>query len=194
MDDVLDILKTAKDLCDVVAKCDEIIVDDNMPRAIAEIVKFHAKGAAATGLASGWVPGVGGTAMAVTSAGFIWSMYARIGEKVGLKFSENVLKSIATGVATNLAGYAVASIAITTVSSFIPLAGNILAATVAGGVSYAITLVSGIVYMKLLTTLFKSNKNINEINESELKNMADDIIKNENIDEMMKKAKSGYKK
>jgi hypothetical protein len=54
-------------------------------------------------VASGWVPGFGGLAAAGISARFIWTMYGRINSKIGLPFSENVVKSIATGIATNLA-------------------------------------------------------------------------------------------
>jgi hypothetical protein len=35
-------------------------MDDNLPQNIAEIVKFHAKGAAAAALGSAWIPGAGG--------------------------------------------------------------------------------------------------------------------------------------
>lgn len=34
-------------------------------------------------------------------------MYLRINSKLGLSFAENVIKSVGSGVATNLAGYAV---------------------------------------------------------------------------------------
>ncbi|WP_229933522.1 hypothetical protein [Campylobacter majalis] len=37
--------------------------------------KFHAKGAATAGVAGGLVLGIDATVMAVTAAGFIWSMY-----------------------------------------------------------------------------------------------------------------------
>jgi hypothetical protein len=76
-------------------------VDANLPQEIADIVKFHSAGAAA--VASGWVPGFGGLAAVGINAGFIWTMYGRINSKIGLPFSENVVKSIATGIATNLA-------------------------------------------------------------------------------------------
>jgi hypothetical protein len=94
------LLHQAKHLVEAMDKT----VDDALPHEIADIVKFHAKGAAAAALASAWIPGVGAAAAVAASAGFIWSMYGRIGAKIELPFGQNVLKSLASGAATNVAG------------------------------------------------------------------------------------------
>ena len=73
--------------------------DKMLPQEIAEVVKLHSKLA----VGSAWIPipGADVAAGAVT----IWTMYTRINKKLGLSLKENVLKTIASGVATNLAGY-----------------------------------------------------------------------------------------
>lgn len=92
-------------------------VDSCTPQEIADIIKFHSKGAAAAGVAAGWVPGAGGAAATVISAGFIWTMYGRINSKIGLTFSKSILKTLASGIATNLAGYLVGSLVLNAIYS-----------------------------------------------------------------------------
>ena len=91
-------------------------------------------------------------------------MYGRINFILGIPFSENLLKSLATGVATNLASYAVASIVVSTCLSFIPGIGSLGATAIVVATSYALTLASGYVDMKVLIGLAKLEgiKNINE--------------------------------
>ncbi len=168
-------------------------VDDSLPKEIADIVKSHSKGAAIAGVAGGWIPGVGGTAAVVISAGFVWSMYSRINGKINLPLSENIIKSVASGVATNLAGYAISSIALGTVFSFFPVLGNIAASAIAGGTCYALTLASGFVYLKILTNLFKAGKDPSSMTADNLKKAAKAVVENEDIKAVMKEAKDAYK-
>ncbi|MGH1601560.1 hypothetical protein [Campylobacter majalis] len=101
---------------------------------------------------------------------------------------------MATGVATNLAGYAVASIAATTALSFLPFIGSPAASVIADSIAYTITFASGVICMKTLETLFKTKKSFNGISENELKKLPKKTMENENLDEMIKQAKKGYKK
>ena len=182
------LLETAKEL---VFKFDKV-ADEHLPNEIVDIVKFHSKGAAGAGLASGWIPGAGGLALAGVTAGFIWTMYGRINSILGIPFSENLVKSLATGVATNLASYAVASIVVSTCLSFIPGIGSLGATAIVGATSYALTLASGYVYMKVLIGLAKL-EGIENINEEIIKKSAEDVIKNSDIENILKEAKKGYK-
>ncbi|MEI6428758.1 MAG: hypothetical protein WCO45_10295 [Pseudanabaena sp. ELA607] len=163
------------------------------PREIAEIVNFHSQGAAAAAVASAWVPGAGGTAAVLASAGFIWSMYARIGSVINLPMSENVLKTLGSGVATNLASSMVASVVMSTVFSFIPGIGNVGASVIMGGTCYGLTLASGFVYLKLMTTLFNSGLDPTKMSEQELNNMAKKVANESDVKDVMNKAKEGYK-
>ncbi|MDA3055725.1 MULTISPECIES: hypothetical protein [unclassified Campylobacter] len=184
----------ASNLIKIIEETDKHLAEDILPSDIVDIVKFHAKGATAASVASGWIPGVGGAALVVTCVGFIWSMYARINDKLGLKLSDNILKTLASGVATNIAGYAVGSVIVTGALSFIPFIGSVGASVIAGAVAYALTLVSGYVYLQIMTKIFRSGRKLNSYKTKELKDLADNVIKNENIDKMLKKAKKGYNK
>ena len=168
-------------------------VDSCTPQEIADIIKFHSKGAAAAGVAAGWVPGAGGTAATVIAAGFIWTMYGRINSKIGLTFSKNILKTLASGIATNLAGCLVGSLVMNAVFSFIPGLGNIAASAIAGGVCYALTLASGIVYLKILTNIFSAGVDPTSVDIDTLKNMANDIASDINMKEIYEEAKEEVK-
>ena len=182
------LLHQAKHLVEAMDKT----VDDALPHEIAEIVKFHSKGAAAAGLAAAWIPGAGGVAAVATSAGFIWSMYSRIGAKIGLPFGKNVLKSLASGAATNVAAYVVGTTVISTALSFIPGLGSIAASVIMGATSYAVTLASGYVYLKIMTHLFSKGVDFSTISEQELKDMAASAAKDSDVREVIKEAKADF--
>jgi len=183
------ILRAATELVHALNKA----VDENLPKEIAEIVKFHSAGAAAAGVASGWVPGFGGLAAAGISAGFIWTMYGRINSKIGLPLSENIVKSVGTGIATNLAAYFVGGLVVSTLLSFIPGVGSVGASIIVGGACYALTLASGFVYLKLLTNLFLSGQDPTKMDDASLKEAASRVASSENIKEVISDAKAEYK-
>ena len=169
-------------------------VDENFPFRIAEIVKSHSVGAATSAVASGWIPGAGAGIATTISAGFIWTMYGKINSECSIPFSENVVKSLATGLATNLASYVVGGLVMSTALSFIPGLGSIGASAVIGATCYAMTLASGIVYLKVLTSLMSSGANLSTMSEEELKQRANNITNSMNIKETIDKAKQEYKK
>lgn len=169
------------------------VVDSNLPRELAGIVKNHSKGAAAAALASGWVPGAGGVAAAVTSAGFIWSMYGRIGAKIDVPFSENVLKSLASGVATNLAATFAGTIVTTTALSLFPGVGSLGASAIAGATCYAFCLASGYIYLKIMTKVLKEGIDPSTLGAQELKDMAASAAKESDVREVLKDARSDFR-
>ena len=83
------------------------LADETLPQEVADVVKLHSKGAGVAGLAAGWAPGVGSTIAVTCAVGFIWTMYGRINGKIGIPLAKNIVKSIASGVCTNLAAAAV---------------------------------------------------------------------------------------
>lgn len=183
------ILHAAKELVHALNKT----VDENLPEEIAEIVKHHSAGAATAAVAAGWIPGAGGVAAIALCAGFIWTMYGRINSKIGLPLTENILKSLATGVATNLAAGFIGSLVLETAFSILPGLGSIAASTIAGTTSYALTLASGYVYLKLLTKLSLSGKDPSTMDDESLKDAASQIAAGENMKDIIKSAKKGYK-
>lgn len=167
--------------------------DRSLPHEIAGIVKFHSKGAAAAALASAWIPGAGGAAATVTSAGFIWSMYSRIGAKLGLPFRKNVLKSLASGVATNLAAAVAGVIAMSTLLTFFPGLGNVAATVIMGATCYALTLASGYIYLKIMTKLFSNGVDLTKVSEKELKELAASAAKDADVQDVIKEAKVEFR-
>jgi hypothetical protein len=167
-------------------------VDDNLPQNIADIVKFHAKGAAISSLGSAWVPGAGGAAAAIACAGFVWTMYGKIGSEIGLPISKNILKSLASGVATNIASYVLGMIALSTAFSFLPGLGNIGASVIMGGTSYALTLTSGYIYLKIMTQLFRKGVDPTTLSEQEFNDIARDMKSDSDVKDVMKSAKEEF--
>ena len=84
-------------------------------------------------------------------------MYGRINNKLGLRVGDNILKTVSSGVATNLASYAAMS-GVASALKFIPGIGTIGGALILSASLYAITLCSGYVYLQALTALAKKNK------------------------------------
>lgn len=162
---------------------------------IEEIINVHALGAAASGLAAGWVPGAGGTAALMASVGFIWSMYYRINKKVGIPFSKAIVKSLGSAILTNLAGAAVSLVTGTVIATALSFTGvgNVVSSLIMAGLDYAVVMVSGIVYLKLLTKLFKAGKDLTALSSEDLKAEAEIIMKSENINEMLKKSQKEYR-
>jgi uncharacterized protein (DUF697 family) len=183
------ILHAAKELVHALNKA----VDDNLPAEIAEIVKTHSAGAAAASVAAGWIPGAGGLAAAGICAGFVWTMYGRINSKIGLPLTENIVKSLATGVATNLATGFTGALVLQTVFSIFPGIGSLAAAAVAGGTGYALTLAAGYVYLKVLTKLFVEGNDPTEMDGSSLKDVASSVASRENMKDVISSAKADYK-
>lgn len=178
----------AKELVHAVNKA----VDENLPKDIADIVKSHSFGAATAGVAAGWIPGAGGLAAAGIAAGFVWTMYGRINGKIGLSITDNLLKTLSSGVATNLAAYVVGGLVMSAVFSMIPGIGSVGASLVAGATAYALTLASGYVYLRLLTDLFKSGRDPSTMDADALKRAADSVVATENIKAVIDEAKTSY--
>lgn len=184
------ILHAAKELVHVLNKS----VDESLPEEIAEIVKTHSAGAAAASVAAGWIPGAGGLAAAGICAGFVWTMYGRINSKIGLPLTDNLVKSLATGVATNLATGFVGALVLQTVFSIFPGLGSVAASTIAGATGYALTLAAGYVYLKLLIELFLDGGDPTKMDESVLKENASRVAAGEDMKDFISSAKASYKK
>ena len=192
VDQTRDMIKALNHMRQIAGGLDQI-VDENLPYQIADIVKFHSKGAAAAAVGSAWIPGAGGAAAILASAGFIWSMYARIGSEINLPMSENILKTLGSGVATNLASGMAASWVMSSVFSLFPGIGSIGASVVMGGTCYALTLASGYVYLKIMTALFISGVDPTKMSEQELNNMAKNIANDSDVKDVMNTARQAYK-
>lgn len=157
-----------------------------LPQEIVDVVKLHSKLA----VGSAWIP-VPGADVAAGAAN-IWSMYARINGKIGIPVKENILKSIGAGVATNLTGY-IAMSGVASAMKFIPGIGSVGGALIMSASLYAVTLVSGWVYLEALCKMAKRNGGT--INPHDFKQAIDQVLSNKGlIKRLINTAKTEYKK
>lgn len=184
-------LSTAKELLGLYNAYNKAL-DKVLPEDLCKIVKFHGLGAAVTSTGAGLLPGVGGVACTAVYAGFVWSMYGRLGKAIGLPFNKHILKSLAAGVATNLAAAAVTTLAVTAVASIIP-GMSLVAAAVYASLGYAVVSAAGILYMKLLIKLAKSKKDPVNLSAEELSAAAKEIMKETDVKGILKTMKNEYK-
>ncbi|MBR1499532.1 MAG: hypothetical protein IJ615_07915 [Bacteroidaceae bacterium] len=159
--------------------------DNLLPQEIVDVVKLHGKLAVGSALIP--VPG----ADVAAGAANIWAMYIRINGKTGLEFKENVMKTIGSGVATNLVGY-VAMSGVASAMKFIPGIGSVGGALIMSASLYAVTLASGYVYLKALCALAE-RKGAN-ISGEDLKSAIDELLaKKDVIKDFINQAKKEYK-
>ena len=177
-----ELLRVAKDL--VLAANKQ--VDEAMPGRLAGIVKTHA----IAGVASGFIPVPGAsTAAAIAS---VWGMYFRINNEIGASFSENLIKSVASGVVTNLAAY-FSMIALGEGLKFIPGVGTLAGILVMSTASYVLLLASGYVYMQVLTTLLSQESPGTYTDEDFARAMEAVLSDEDRLKEFMAAAKASYK-
>lgn len=127
--------------------------------------------------------------------GNLYTMYGRINSALGIKFSENFLKSIGGMLASNLAGFAAGTVACQFIK-FIPLLGSIGGAVAEGAINFAMTKVQGALYCEWLKEMVEK-KAINEnghVDETVGKTVMEDICKDkERIKDMVEKEKQNAK-
>lgn len=169
------LLSAAKDAIEAVKFMDGT-ASKVLPDEIASIVKLHAKIA----IASAFIP-VGGLDMAAATAN-VWTMYIRINNKLGLKFSDNVMKSIGSAVVSNLAQNA-GLLAIAAGLKWTGLGYFPAVATMTGAL-YALTLTSGIIYLNALALMARND---NDIDKSIREALKDKNTINENLNSKIKK-------
>ena len=164
-----------------------------LPREIADVVVFHARGAGVAGVAAGWAPGFGSLAAATAAAGFVWTMYARINNKLGLPIGAHILKSVASALCINLATASAASLAAAAAASLVPVVGSALAATITGTVAYGMLEVAGILYLKLLAKLANKHVPINALSAEDMKEAMREVCDGEDVKGLLRKAEDVFK-
>ena len=118
-------------------------------------------------------------------------MYARINNKIGIPVKENVLKSIGAGVATNLTSY-IAMSGVASAMKFIPGIGTLGGAMLMSASLYAVTLVSGWVYLKALCIMAKRGGGV--INTNDFKAAINQVLSDKGlIKKLINTAKKEYK-
>ena len=167
-----------------VCKLMDQAADKALPKEIANVVKLHSKMA----VGSAWVPVPGADIAA--GAAVIWGMYIRINSKLRMPFKDNVIKSIGSGVATNLTSY-LACAGLGSMIKFIPGIGTVGGALIMSAGLYAATLASGYIYLQALISL--KEKKI-AVNDYSIKNAVDEVLREKStIKEFINSAKKSYK-
>ena len=156
-----------------------------LPQEIVDVVKLHSKLAVGSALIP--VPG----ADVAAGAANIWTMYGRVNSKVGISIKDNVLKTVGSGVVTNLASY-MAMAGLGSAIKAIPGIGTVTGTALMSASLYAVTLASGYIYVKALTLL--ANKGNGSIDITQIDAAVKEILGNkEVIKNFIKAAKSDFK-
>ena len=156
-----------------------------LPQEIVDVVKLHSKLAVGSALIP--VPG----ADVAAGAANIWTMYGRVNSKVGISIKDNVLKTVGSGVVTNLASY-MAMAGLGSAIKAIPGIGTLTGTALMSASLYAVTLASGYIYVKALTLL--ANKGNGSIDITQIDAAVKEILGNkEVIKNFIKAAKSDFK-
>jgi len=167
-------------------------LSQHLGHELAEIVHAHALTGAAAAVASGWIPGAGAVIATVVAGGAVWTMYGRINGHLDIPFSENLVKSLATGVATNLAGYFIGGAVVSTLLSFIPGIGSVGASLIVGATGYALTVASGVVYLHVLAILAQTDPTFTHTSAGDLMRVAEQVIKQLDIKSLIEAAKAEF--
>lgn len=160
---------------------------------IEKIVINHSLGAAASAVASGWIPGVGGAVASGIGLGFTLSMYCRLCKNSNIPLNKNKLKAIASVAIAEIAAYLAVVIAAETLLTFVPGLGNLGASVIAGICNFAMVYIAGILFLKLMLSFTKKNRDIASMSVEELKSAMKCEANEDFIKDMYKEAKTVYK-
>lgn len=163
--------------------------DEHLPGKLAGIVKLHA----GIGVGCVFIPVPG--ADLVAAFGNTWTMYVRINRELELPFTQNLVKSLATGVMSNLASNAaiLAVFGFGSALKILPGAGTIASYAVMSATVYGATIAAGYIYMKALAALLK-NKSAGQVKEEDLKAAVATVMKDKAaVQSIFKSAKESYK-
>lgn len=136
-----------------------------LPEDIENIVMRHAKIAFATA----FIP-IGGLDVLAATAN-VWTMYVSINNKLGLKFSDHILKSLGSAIVSNIVQN-VGIMAVVSALKWNPLSWPISVAILTASL-YALTIVSGWVYLTALANMSQHDNDITFSVKNALKNKAD---------------------
>lgn len=160
---------------------------------IEKIVINHSLGAAASAVASGWIPGAGGVVASGIGLGFTLSMYCRLCKNSNIPLNKNKLKAVASVAVAEIAAYLAVVIAAETLLTFIPVLGSFGASAIAGICNFAMVYIAGILFLKLMLSFTKKSRDIASMSVEELKSAMKYEANGDFMKDMFKEAKSVYK-
>ncbi|MBE6189058.1 MAG: hypothetical protein E7143_08045 [Rikenellaceae bacterium] len=124
----------------------------------------------------------------------IWGMYIKINKDLGISIKENALKSLASALLTNIlatAGAYLAALIAAAAISFIP-GLHLLATPVSVMLGYMTVYAAGLLYIKLLTKLFKANGSF-DFSESGARGLAASVVGEVDMNDILDEARASFK-
>ena len=145
-----------------IAKGVDGVAVDIVGQKVANVVKKHANTVTLSGLADG-IP-LGAAVSSTMLVASVWKMYYDINNILGISFSENFLKSVASGVASNLVGtgVSVAGHTVANAISAVPVAGTVIAATAGAATNRMACYSQATTYLKLLNKIVETGGDFSE--------------------------------
>lgn len=177
----------------------EGFIDSNDLDKVGDIIIENSVIAAAAGVGAGWLPGAGSVAATAAWVAAIWTLYLRINKALGIKFKENAVKSIASAMLTNIlatGGSIILALAGATVLSFVPGLGTAGAVIIDGLIGYITVFASGVLYIKMLTKLFKAKgdiRSIDDIDKDDINSVVKETVDESDVKNIIKEAKGSFK-
>lgn len=172
----------------------DIINSKNIEKA-GKTIKNCSIAAAVAGVGTGWLPGAGALVASAAWVAAIWGMYVKVNIDLGISIKKNVLKSLASALLTNIiasAGSYILMIVASFILSFIPGFGTVGAVAIDGMIGYITVFASGVLYINLLTKLFKAGKGFT-FTEEDAKGLAKDIVDESDMRTIIKEGRNAYK-
>ena len=173
-------------------------IDNSQIKNIKDFINKYAVMSAIAGGGAAILPGGAAAAAMVVQTGFIWSLYVKISNELGISIKENKLKFIASAVLTNIttnAGLLIAGHAAATTFSLIPGIGSAISVMIEAMIGYLIIYVAAILYLQFITRLFKANNgkcNLSSMSEDELKKEIKKASSEVNMKEAINEGKQAY--
>lgn len=160
---------------------------------IASIVKQQAIATSVSGGASGMLPGAGPLVAMGVAAGSILTMYVRLSKALGITFKEGTLRALASGVIADISSTILVNLALSAAISFIPGLGQLGSGVICALAYYMLAYTAAYIFIKMLTTMFESKKDISNITAEAITKMAKDTISETDLNKVAKEAKQQYK-
>lgn len=162
---------------------------------LQETVKNFAISSAIAGGVAGAIPGASIVAC-LAQTGIVWTMYVKINKQLGISMSKSTMKFIGSAMLTNIisnAGSLLVGYAGATILSIIPILGQITGPLVGTALGYIVIYVSAVLYLNLLTKVFKAKGSFTVDESDEIKEMIKDVVNESDVKGIIKEGQKSFK-
>ncbi len=169
------------------------VISEAQVEKVGKIIQSRAIISAASGVGAAIFPGVGGFVAATVAVGVVWEMYVQINKELGISISDNKLKSLASAMLANLlsnVGNIFLSALAVGIASVIP-GLNMFLAPIQAVISYIVVFAAGILYVKILTKVFKAQGSFG--GDNDMSGLVKAVIDETDMKSMVEELKDSYK-